>query len=204
MAATPSSTALAIRMEGSPFSPSSSAPTIAIAPTQNSKEEATKPSTNFPSSPPPAKRAWHQAPKPLSRVSISSASPISAPSTMLSTSSMVCWVAIEPSAMVSRPLTAPPMPMKNVHRPSACMIVVSKRRGRPPLRKTPREEPAAMAMQLTMVPSPIITENPLLLYCTKPYCKTKEGGCQCLPQGCGGSEGAAASSASAVRQQRGK
>lgn len=180
MAATPSSTAFAIRMDGLPFNPSSSEPTIAIAPTQNSREEATKPSTNLLSSPPPAKRVWHHVPKSLRRVSISSASPISAPMTRLSTSSMVCWVESAPSSMVTSPATAPPMPMKNVHRPSACMMVVSKRRGSPPLRKTPSVVPAMTVPQLTMVPSPIIKENPSLLYCAKLYCKAKKGKSQLL------------------------
>ena len=129
---------LAIRDGGSPFSPSSSAPTIAIAPTQNSREEATKPSTNFPSSP-PAKRPA-PAPKPLSRVSISSASPIDAPSNHAQHQQHGVLVTIEPSAMVSRPLTAPPMPMKNaVHRPSACMMSGFKPAWQAvPWRKTPR------------------------------------------------------------------
>ena len=163
-AVTPSSTPLAIRMDGSPFRPSSSAPTIAIAPTQNSRDAVTKPFTKFASSPLPENRVWHHAPKSLSRVSISSASPTTAPSTRLSTSSMVCWVERVPSSMVSRPLAAPPMPMKNVHRPSACRMVVSKRRDSPPLSRTPSVVPAAIMQQFTMVPSPIIScIAPLLL-----------------------------------------
>ena len=55
MALTPSSTALAFRVSKFPVRPFSSAPTMAMAPTQKTREAVTKPSaTEFP----PAFRMW--------------------------------------------------------------------------------------------------------------------------------------------------
>ena len=84
MALTPSSTALAFRVSKFPVRPFSSAPTMAMAPTQKTREAVTKPSaTEFP----PAFRMWeslsctHWPRRPI-RASRSSSSPRMEPATM--------------------------------------------------------------------------------------------------------------------------
>ncbi|MPN61185.1 hypothetical protein SDC9_208919 [bioreactor metagenome] len=80
----PSSSAFANNVEWSPVSPSCSAPTIAMAPTQNRRLAATKPSDTE-AVPPGSRRSVFfctQSPRDRIRRSKSSSSPSSAPRTM--------------------------------------------------------------------------------------------------------------------------
>ncbi len=156
-AATPSITDLANKMEGFAFRPSSSEPTIAIAPTQNSSEAVTNASTKV-DVPEPFEgiRPLNHSPIPSSRRSMSSASPMIAPAAIQSTMSKVYCVET-PSLPTTRICeSAPPRPIKNEQSASADRMVFSKRWGRPPLSSSPSVVPNATVPQLTMVPRPII------------------------------------------------
>ncbi|AHM56467.1 hypothetical protein EAL2_c11710 [Peptoclostridium acidaminophilum DSM 3953] len=139
MADTPSRTDFANSVLWSPLSPLSSAPTIAIAPTQYISVQLTKPSATLP--PLPLKSSSRRSPNLISLWSISITSPITPPMTMENITS---------SRLASS--RAPLIPMRTTHSAIPFITVSLNFSVFIPLIIIPAKLPATIAATLTSVP----------------------------------------------------
>ena len=146
----PSRIAFVISMEASCVKPSCNAPTTAIAPTQITSALLTKPSTNLSSL--LFTIFCRRCANPSMRSSKRKSSPTTAPtpSEQISNSvPLVCSCA--PSTCIMA-LSAPLIPINNVHKPSERMSKSRTRSGSPPLTSMPIAPPTITAAALITVP----------------------------------------------------